>query len=302
VGKNFAIDEEIARIAAGHHGHVTREQLRAIGLADVAINYRVRMGRLHRTYRGVYAVGHPPTSPLEKAAAAVLACGSRAALSHGSAMTLWGFWKRWDEPFEVMVANDRRPQGILTHRCTTLLRRDVTIIQGIQVLSAARTLLEMAPRIPPKSLTRHVNDSRRTELLTLEHLADLAARCPTHPGAPLLKVHAADRHNPTRSGFEDDFRPFCKRYNLPDPLINTIVHGHEVDAYFPVEKVIVECDGWDFHKYRSSFEFDRDRDATMLLYGIITIRITKERLKTSPDREAERLHAILRARREALGS
>src|SRR5438105_15865217 len=122
----------------------------------------------------------------------------------------------------------------------------------------------MAPRLRPRSLTRYVNDGRRARLLTLEDLADVAARCPSHPGAPLLKVHAASRHNPTRSGFEDAFLPFCERYHLPTPEINTNLFGYEIDAYFPVERVIVELDGWHFHNDRTAFGRDRDQDATML--------------------------------------
>lgn len=176
-----------------------------------------------------------------------------------------------------------------------MLLRDITIIEGIQVTSAARTLLDMAPRTRPKSLTRYINDGRRTHLLAPEDLADVAARNPTHPGAPILNIHAANPHNPTRSGLEDRFLRFCERYNLPTPLINTMLYGYEVDAYFPVEKVIVELDSEEFHMY--SFESDRERDATMLLHGIVTIRVTDERLTERPAREADRMHAILAARR-----
>jgi hypothetical protein len=297
VGGNFGIDEVIAQIAAAQNGNVTRAQLLAVGLNDVAINYRVRLGRLHRVHRGVYSVGRPPTTPLEKAAAAVLSCGERAALSHGSAMTLWGFWKRWDEPFEVVVAGDRRPTGIRTRRMTGLLRRDIAIGQGIAVTSPAATLLHCAPRLRPRSLTRAVNDWRRAGLLTPIALGDVVHRFPLHPGAPLLKPHADTTHNPTRSAFEDDFLPFCRRYNLPEPQINVALHGFEVDAYFEDAKLIVECDGWDFHNDRQAFEDDRERDATMLGLGIATIRITWERLHQHPEREADRLHGILDRRR-----
>ncbi len=116
VGGKLGIDEQIALIAARQNGNVTTAQLHALGLNNVVINYRVKIGRLHRIYRGVYAVGRPPTTPLERATAAVLACGDRAALSHGSAMSLWGLWKRWDSAFDVTVARDRRPRGIRTHR------------------------------------------------------------------------------------------------------------------------------------------------------------------------------------------
>ena len=65
-----------------------------------------------------------------------------------------------------------------------------------------------------------------------------------------------------------------------------------------MEKVIVELDRWPFHNDRISFGRDRDQDATMLLHRIITIRVTEDRLEDTLDQEAERLHAILRARRE----
>jgi hypothetical protein len=271
-----------------------------LGVQRNAIQYAVKTGRLHRVHRGVYAIGRPPISPLEKAAAAVMACGERAALSHSSAMTLWGFWKRWDEPFDVTVAADHRLSNINIHRSTTLLRRDITIVEGIRVTSIARTLLDMAPRTRPKSLTRYINDSRRGRGLSLRELADLALRCPSHPGAPILKEHAASEHNWTRSGLEDRFLPFVERYGLPTPIINTALYGYEVDVYFPVERVIVELDGWPFHRYRRSFEDDREQDATMLRHRIVTIRITDERLDNSPDEEADRLHEILAGRRRPL--
>src|SRR5947209_7696208 len=104
MGGNFRLAKEIAQIACPQHGNITTAQLIALGFDGGRIHRWVKLGRLYRVYRGVYAVGRPPATPLEKAAAAVLACGRRSALSHSSAMTLWGLWKRWDEPFEVSVA------------------------------------------------------------------------------------------------------------------------------------------------------------------------------------------------------
>ena len=264
-----------------------------------AVYYAVRTGRLFRVYRGVYAVGRPPVHPIERAAAAVLACGPRAALSHGSAMTLWGYWRRWDEPVDVTVAGDRRAKGIRIHRCSTLLRRDVIVHQGIRVTSRARTLLDVAPQIKPKSLTRFINDSRRANHLTLTALADVAVRNRSHPGARALMKEAQNPHNPTRSEGEDSFPAWCERYGLPTPVMDTNLHGFEVDAYFAQEKLVVELDGWPFHRDRNKFESDRDQDATLLAHQIATVRITYDRLDNDADREAARLDSILEARRAA---
>src|SRR5947199_8124607 len=122
----------LAAVAGKQYGNVTRGQLHALGLSHGAIVNRVAKGRLYRVFRGVYSVGRPPGSPHEWASAAVLAAGPGAALSHGSAMTLWGFWRYWDPPFEVMVVGDRRTKGIRIHRSTTLRRRDVTTQLGIR--------------------------------------------------------------------------------------------------------------------------------------------------------------------------
>ncbi len=66
---------------------------------------------------------------------------------------------------------------------------------------------------------------------------------------------------------------------------------------FVAERVIVELDGWDFHRDKYAFEDDRERDAELLAAGFVTLRITWKRLIESPEREARRLHAILESRR-----
>jgi hypothetical protein len=83
--RGSGIEERIARLAASQHGNVTRAQLRGLGLGSDAIGYRCRSGKLFAVHLGVYAVGRPARLPLERAAAAVLACGRGAALSHRSA-------------------------------------------------------------------------------------------------------------------------------------------------------------------------------------------------------------------------
>jgi hypothetical protein len=297
VGEKPNIWRKISQIAGGQWGNVTRRQLLALGAGRSQIDYWVGNGRLHRVHSGVYAVGRPPAAPLERAAAAVLACGPRCALSHGSAMALWGLWKRWELPLHVTVGGDRRPPGVVTHRSARLLRRDIRTRQGIRVTSPARTLLDCAPAMGGKSLRRRINEARRTGTLNLEALADVVERFPLHPGAPLLRPFVGESQAPTRSGFEDDFLEFCRRYGLPTPLVNTVVAGHEVDALFVEERVIVELDSWGWHWSRASFEDDRNRDADTLLADLVTIRITDQRFERRPDEEAARLHAILARRR-----
>jgi hypothetical protein len=295
--QNDHVDVRIAQVARRQYGYITTHQLLTLGLTRSGIAHRVSIGRLHRVYQGVYAVGTVPTLAIARAAAAMMACGLGATLSHGSALTLWGLWKRWDEPFEVTSRSRIRRKSIRIHR-SKLDPCDVTRHHRFRVTTPARTLLDIAPRLRESSLRRLVNDARRAELLQLSDIRDVLARYPRHPGGQALTPFITKPTGPTRSEFEDGFLDFCERFGLPQPLVNTRLAGYEVDALFPNERLIVELDGYEFHSDRYSFESNRDRDATTLAAGFATVRVTWERLTTQSQREASRLHTILEQRRK----
>ena len=297
-GKSRHADARIAELAGRQRGYVKRKQLLALGVKRSAIARRVDVGRLIPDHAGVYAVGHLSKDPLDRAFGAVLACGEGAVLSHASAATLWGIYRHWRRPFHVTAPSGHTREGIVVHR-NSLHRRDRTRQLGIPVTSPARTLLDKAPNLTDKALTRAVNDLRLQGFLNRSDLVELLIRCPRHPGAARLRPFAEVQHGPTRSEFEDAFHAFTERYGLPTALVNTKLHGFEVDAYFPAEGVVVELDGWDFHSSVHSFKSDREQDAALLALGIVTIRITWDRLIDQPEREARRLRAILEQRRRS---
>jgi uncharacterized protein DUF559 len=279
--------------ARRQHGHVARWQLLEMGVGRGLIAGRLKSGEWSACHAGVYCIGPRRDDPVSRAAAAVLACGPGAVLSHGSAASLWGFAVRWSTPFEVIAPGRHRRPGITAHRCQSLKRRDITRQRGVPCTSPERTILDQAPRLTKKQLTRMVNDGRLSGYVHLAALGDVVARNRRHPGAKLLTPFVAEKGNPTRSGFEDAFREFCATHGLPAPLINTYVNGYEVDAYFPEQKVIVELDGRRYHDDDEAFEEDRERDAEHLRRGVRTVRITDTRFESTPDEEAHRLQEIL---------
>ncbi len=293
---SWAAERVIAALASRQRGYVTRPQLLKTGLRAGAIKYRVAKGSLIPVHSGVYAVGHLPITGADRAYAALLACGPGAVLSHGTAACLWGLDQRWRTPFEVIVKTARRRPGIRTHRAT-LTRRDVRRHNEMRVTSPARTIFDIAPRLTEKALRRAVNELRIARHLRLGDLADLLARLPSHPGAARVKPFVDVPSGPTRSELEDAFGDLSARFDLPLAEVNTPVVGYEVDALFRAERLIVELDGWDFHGTREAFESDRERDAETLAAGLETVRITWERLKSNPEKEAARLRAILDTRR-----
>ena len=75
--------------------------------------------------------------------------------------------------------------------------------------------------------------------------------------------------------------------------MNARVAGLEVDALWPDERLIVELDGYAYHRTRSAFERDRARDATLQLAGYRVLRITARRLGRDPDTVAAAVRALL---------
>jgi very-short-patch-repair endonuclease len=288
--------EQIAGVARRQHGHVTRAQLLALGLGPDAIDRRLASGRLFAVHAGVYAVGYRRSEPIARAMAAVLACGPGAVLGHRSAASLWGMVPGWRFPLHAIAPGRRDRPGIRTHRHSGLTRADVTVRSWIPVTSPARTALDVAPELSEPQLTRLVNDARIRGDLKLHSLRELLARIHHHPGAKLLRPFVEEPANPTRSELEDRFVDFCKRHRLPAPVINARVEGYEVDALFEAQKLIVELDGWAYHRDRRSFAGDRERDTVTLAAGYATVRLTWERLTEREATEAQRLRRIIDSR------
>ncbi len=294
MGQTISHDLAIAKVSGRQQGNITWAQLREIGLDRRAIWRRARDGRLFREFPGVYSVGRPARTMLERASAALLACAPSAALSHWSALALWGLSSHWPDRFDVtLFAGDRRPMGIRVHRAKGLLSGDRRKRSGLWVTSVARTLLDVAPSLGDRQLRRRVNDARLKAGLTLHALEDVLDRFPRHPGTRWLGPMVELAGRPTRSYQEEDFPAFCRRQGLPAPEMDKVVAGRERDAVFKRAKLIVELDDYHTHQDHDSFNDDRERDAQALEFGYQTLRLVPERWTAE---EAQRLGRIISRR------
>jgi hypothetical protein len=175
----------------------------------------------------------------------------------------------------VTAPTNRKRPGIHTHRCSTLTRCDITRHHGIRTTSPARTVLDIAPRITRRQLSQAVNGAEDAGWLRRHQVHEILARLPRAPGAEALRYVAGA--GKIWSPLEYDFAGFAAKHGLPKPRTNVKIAGYTVDVLFEPEKVIVELDGWDYHRDRISFEDQRERDAATLQAGFVTIRLTWER-------------------------
>jgi very-short-patch-repair endonuclease/predicted transcriptional regulator of viral defense system len=278
VGAKSARDREVAAIANAQHGVVARAQLVEAGLTRREIGEWVAAGRLHRLHRGVYAVGHKRLRIQGHWMAAVLACGKGAVLSHHSAAALWDLRRVGSGAIHVTVPGDagRKPRaGIRLHRSTTLTQRDVTTQEGIPVTTVERTIIDLARTTRPEKLEQLVDaaDQRR--------IVDFATLRQANP-ASLQAVLRAYDPAPTRSELERRFLNICKRHGIERPEVNQIVEGYLVDFVWRDRRLIVEVDGYEYHRAPGKFETDRERDAELGAKDWRVRRFTWRQLEERP--------------------
>jgi hypothetical protein len=290
-------DRAIAEIAARQHGVVARRQVVALGLGRGAIRHRLDAGRLHRVHVGVYAVGHSILSARGRWLAAVLACGDGALLSHRPAAAVWGIASSNGARVDVTVhaRNGHGPAAIRLHRVRNLHPEDRAVRDGIPVTSVARTLLDYAEVARRDQLARAFEEAERRELLDMRAVEELLDRSDGRRGQrALTTVIAGYAPEPrfTRSDLERLLLALCRDYGLPLPAMNLWIAGHEVDAVWP-DLLVVEVDGYKYHRTRAAFERDRRRDADLQVAGYRVLRITYRRLVEEPAAVAESIRALL---------
>ena len=77
------------------------------------------------------------------------------------------------------------------------------------------------------------------------------------------------------------------------PRTNVRSAGWEVDAVWDRQGLVVEVDGYRFHRTRAKFERDRRKDAQLLLAGYRVLRITWRGLAGEPERTVALIAAAL---------
>lgn len=288
-------DRVIQELGGANNRVVTRRALDALKIGTNVITNRVVTGRLYRSHHGVYLLDPPArASRITLMTAAVEACGAGAVLSHRSAAELWELLPLHAGHIEVTVvahnAGDR--PGIRRHRVQELDPADIRNRHGIPVTSPARTVLDNA-RDP--DLEAMIGTAFAKGLVTDRQIEQAIARCPMRRGVRRLRafLNQDGGARRTRSWAERRLLSLIREAGLPVPLTNQLLHGYQVDAVWPDQRLVVEVDGYAFHRDRRSFENDRARDAALVAAGYRVIRFTAVQLAEEPLVVIGRLAAAL---------
>jgi very-short-patch-repair endonuclease len=108
-----------------------------------------------------------------------------------------------------------------------------------------------------------------------------------------LPIGSDANHDRTRSDLERDFLRLCRRHRLPAPEVNARIGRFLVDFLWRDRRLIVETDGYRYHRGRQAFEDDRARDLEQRALGYEVIRLSYRQVIDEPGRVAEVLRTAL---------
>jgi hypothetical protein len=260
----------LARLAGDQWGNVTHSQMLSLGFSKGEIHWMAGRSLLQRMHRGVYAFGALSPAPEQRWAAALLAAGRGAALSHKSAAALWDLLPV-REVIEVTAPAKRRGDDTLRVRVSSA--KELTTHKAIRVTTIPQTLLDLAATGWP--IDRLTHEAAAASLISLDALKAFALDRRGARGAAKLDHALGLPH--TRSGWERRFLRWLRTLDgIPLPVTNDAIDGLTVDIHWPVHDLVVELDTEQTHGTPWAQERDRRRDERLGRRGKTVIRIREE--------------------------
>jgi len=294
-------------VANRQHGVISRNQLRRLGFKDGAISHAVATGRLHRVFRGAYALGHSRIGERERLMAATLACGTGAVVSHRSASAQFGLLDEGPVVVDVIAppSRGRGIDGIYLHRVRPPRLEETGTFGGIPCTSPSRTLVDLAGVVGERTLRSAFERAAARKRRMLDIPAIEASIDPRRRGMKVLlklidewrgAAPLLTERGKLKSPLEAKVLPLLVQRDLPPPLLNApvqIADGRiEVDFLWPDHRLALEADSRDFHGTAAAFERDRWRDRELMRAGYAVLRVTS----LQAEREAEAIADTVVAR------
>lgn len=189
----------------------------------------------------------------------------------------------------------RAHEGIRVHRTSLLEPIDVIRHQGIPVTAPARTLVDLASVVAPRTLRRAIREAQSLRLVELSQLAEVTRRLGPRRGSRKLARIIATGPAPTRSDLEDAVLDLMLAGGLAHPDVNVpiVLEGCRVvpDFRWPEQQLVVEADGAAWHDHKLAREDDAERQALLEAHGEHVVRVTWKQAIAHGTRTLLRLRA-----------
>lgn len=286
-------NDEVRRHLATHDGVITMAEANAWGLSRHSVTRLLRSGAWVREARGVYRADDHPRTPRTRMRIAVASSGRSAVLAGSSA----AWWHQLTPGFPAQITviartRGRHPNaqpgvGVLHRRLTEI---DVEIVDGLPVTALGLTILDTAAEAGAQIMDNALLCRR----ITIDQLVDSWRRYPGRHGAGTTRRLLDALGSGARSEAERITVRLFRAGSITGWLANHVVDGHAFDFVFPESKLIVEIDGFAFHRDAAAFQRDRTLRNALLGRGWSVLTFTWDDITRRPDEVLAAVRSLLR--------
>lgn len=165
-------------LALQRGGYFDRADALAHAITDQLLQHHLRAGRFERVYPGVYRLAVAPTAPHDELLLAWLWSNFRGAVSHDSALALYGLSDLLPARVHLTVPLDfRRASGPYVVHRVPLADSDRATYEGVATTTAARAIVDAAADgADPEQIARASGQAVRRGLATWSQIEELARR------------------------------------------------------------------------------------------------------------------------------
>jgi very-short-patch-repair endonuclease len=293
--KTYATEDAVCEaIASTQEGHISRDQALDSGLAHRAIDLRLSSGRWRAVLPNVYLMRPAPVSWSGRLHAARLWAGPQSVVSHRSAAALHRLTGFRQGPVEISVPKRLwRVDGVTVHTFKPDDKPPAQWIDDLRVTRVNRTLYDLAAKEPMARLQPAFDDAYRRDLFGLPQMANELLLRGRRGKAGTVKIRrlVAERDSDyalTESELEGRMLDLLKPLGIEDLQVQRHISiGSEliarVDLACPSRMIIIEVDGWRFHKLKEDLRRDNARERRLTLAGWRVLRFVWDDVIKTPD-------------------
>jgi REase_MTES_1575 len=275
----------------------------------VVLDGHIGRRNLVRVFPHVYRLRDKAEDDLTILRAALLHVGPPGALSHTTALAVWGV-RPLERPLHATVDQSVRRAGAPDLRVHRRLRFDPASDQcverlGVRVTVLARSLIDSWPLLPPAERRPLALDIARRRLVTAGQLREALSERPNVAGRHTLRqtidlIADGCQSELEAMGVLHVFRHRSMPPSVGQYPIDLPTGRIRLDRAWPEVKLAVELDGAQHHTSPEDRRRDLARDSALAALGWVVLRFTYADVLRDPDAVRARVLAAYRTRKAQL--
>jgi hypothetical protein len=306
VRRNLSTDGiRLERTLRAQHQVIARGQVKACGMTDRMLQYRIRAGGpWQKLLPGVYLAVTGAVSAEQREMAALLHTGPRSVVTGLAAVRRHGISVPDSGVVDVLVPAGTRCQStaFVRVRRTQRMPEQVCVSGEIRFVLPARAVGDaarslMALREVRALVAQAVQQQRCSIAMLILELEQGPKK-----GSTLLRAALTEVQDGIRSAPEGDLRNLLRRGQIPMPIFNARLYDGTTliavaDAWWPDAGVAAEVDSREYHYSAEDWQQTMRRHDQLVARGVLLLHFTPGQIRTQPGEATTQIRAALTAGR-----